>query len=394
VDTERLAAIQCALQRSEGFEPARCAELLALEAMELEFDADHERRRGLADQALAQARESGDQRILLHVLRAHFHATWSADTLRARERSANEMLELADRLDDPLARFWALDRTVHVAAESGHLRHAREASAALLALTEDLGQPRLRWHATHYASGLAQLSGELEEAERLAECAVQFGEQAGEPDALMIYAGQIGTIRVEQGPAPGIIELLEQATEANPGIPGFEAGLCVTLCYVGREAEAAARLERAAALRFTDVPLNQTYSTALVMWARTAADVDSEEAAAALFDLIEPWGDGLVWNGATGYGAAASYLGMLAATLGRHERADEYFAAASRLHRKEGVKGWEAQNLCYWARSQLAAGDAGKARETALRAVGIARETGHESSARRAERIVQLAPAP
>jgi class 3 adenylate cyclase len=108
VDTERVAAIERALRRSEGFEPARCAELLALEAMELEFDPDHERRRALADRALSQARESGDPRILLHVLRDHFHATWSADTLRARERTADEMLELADRLDDPLARFWAL----------------------------------------------------------------------------------------------------------------------------------------------------------------------------------------------------------------------------------------------------------------------------------------------
>jgi class 3 adenylate cyclase len=392
VDTERVAAIERALQRSEGFEPARCAELLALETMELEFDADHEHRRALAGKALAQARESGDPRILLHVLRDHFHATWSVDTLQARERTANEMLELADHLDDPLARFWALDRTVHVAAESGRMRHAMEASAALLALTEELGQPRLRWHATHYASGLAQLTGELEEAERLAQAALHLGEQAGEPDAAMIYAGQIGTIRVEQGPAPGIVELLEQATEANPGLPAFEAGLCVTLCYVGREAEAASRLQRAAALRFTDVPLNQTYSTTLAMWARTTADVESAEAAAVLLDLIEPWGDVLVWNGASGYGAVASYLGMLAATMGSHERADEHFAAASRLHRKEGVKGWEAQNLCYWARSQLAAGDVHKARETALRSIGVAREAGHESSARRAEALISQAP--
>jgi hypothetical protein len=391
VDTDRLAAIERALRRSAEFEPARCAELLALEAMELEFDPDHERRRALADQALAQARESGDPRILLHVLRDHFHATWSADTLRARERTANEMLELADRLDDPLARFWALDRTVHVAAESGRLRHAREASAALLALTEDVRQPRLRWHATHYASGLAQLTGEPEEAERLAQCAFELGKQAGEPDAVMIYAGQIATISVEQGPASGIIELLEEATDANPGLPAFEAGLCASLCYVGREAEAASRLGRAAARRFTDVPLNQTYSTTLAMWARTAADVESAEAAAVLFDLIEPWGDGLVWNGASGYGAAASYLGMLAAAMGRHERADAYFRAASRLHRTEGVKGWEAQNLCYWARSQLAAGDVRKARETALRSIGIARETGHESSARRAEALISQA---
>ena len=80
--------------------------------MELQFDPDHERRRALADEALALAREAGDPRALPYVLRDHFHAVWSADTLAARRRTAEEMTALAEASEDPLARFWALDRTV------------------------------------------------------------------------------------------------------------------------------------------------------------------------------------------------------------------------------------------------------------------------------------------
>jgi hypothetical protein len=82
VDRERLAALERAIELDERSDPARCARLLALQAMELQFDPDHEQRRVLADEALALARRADDERILPYVLRDHFHAVWSADTWR------------------------------------------------------------------------------------------------------------------------------------------------------------------------------------------------------------------------------------------------------------------------------------------------------------------------
>ncbi len=116
----------------------------------------------------------------------------------------------------------------------------------------------------------------------------------------------------------------------------------------------------------------------------------SERVAAPLYDLIEPWRDLLVWNGTTGYGSAESFLGMLAATLGSHERANEHFAAASELHRREGVKAAEARNLCYWAKSLLAAGEAEEARATADQALTLSGENGYGSCARRAQALLQV----
>jgi hypothetical protein len=97
----------------------------------------------------------------------------------------------------------------------------------------------------------------------------------------------------------------------------------------------------------------------------------------------------MVWNGSTGYGAAESYLGMLAATLGDHARADGHFAAASEVHEREGVKGWEARNLCYWARSLFDAGTPERGRATAQRSLELARAHGFGTTAGRAELLLR-----
>ena len=392
VDGERVAALERAIAMDRSSNPARSARLLALQAMELQFDPDHGRRRALADKALSLARQAEEIRILPYVLRDHFHATWSADTLDARRRTAAEMMELAEVVDDPLARFWALDRMVHAAAEAGELADARDLSTQLLALTQDLGTPGLRWHATYYAAGLAELSGDLDKADRLAAAAARLGEQAGEPDTVVVHFAQISAIRSNQGRGAEIVGVLEQATAANPGIPGFEAGLAAVLCELDRDEEAAPLLERAAGRGFADIPVDQVYSTALALWARTTADLRSAPAAAPLYDLIEPWRGALVWTGAVGYGSAESYLGMLAATLGAHDRAAEHFGAASAVHERAGVKGWEAQNLCYWARSLLEAGATQEARAKAEQALALARDHGFGASARLAAGVLELAP--
>ncbi len=390
VDEERVAVLERAIELDDGTDASRRARLLALHAMELQFDPRHEHRRALAEEALALARRASDVHVLPYVLRDYFHAVWSADTLPARRRVAEEMMELADRVDDPLARIWALDRTVHAAAESGKLTVAAEASAQLVRRTGELGQPDLRWHAAYFASGLAQMQGALDDAERLAEAAARLG-QGDDPDTMVIYWGQICAVRSDQGRTEETLELLELAAVANPGIPAFQAGLAAALCDSGRAADAAPMLERAGADGFANVPKDQVYSTALAMWARTAAEVGSARAAAPLYELIEPWRDRFVWNGASGYGSAESYLGMLAATLGSHDRAHEHFAAASARHERQRARVWEAQNLCYWARSRVQAGSAGEGRSMAERALELARVNGYGLSARRAARLVDVA---
>jgi hypothetical protein len=120
--------------------------------------------------------------------------------------------------------------------------------------------------------------------------------------------------------------------------------------------------------------------------------VGAQAAAAELYDLIEPWRGLFVWNGSTGYGAVEAYLGVLSATLGAHDRAHAHHAAASALHQREGVRGWEARNLFWWARSLRAAGATDRARATAEQSLHVARENGCATTRRHAEQLLEAAP--
>ena len=391
VDAERLTVLDRAAVLNRAGDPATRARLLSLQAMELQFDPDYERRWALADEALALAREAGDDRVLPYVLRDHFHATWSVETLEERRRTAQEMRELAVRTDDPLVPIWALDRSVHVAVESGDLTEALATLSRLRERTDALGQPGLRWHATYFAAGLAQLRGELAESERLAEAAARLGEQAAEPDTAFIAFGQICLLRVEQARSAEVIDVIEQAAANYPAVPAYEAAYATLLCGLGRAREAAPMLERWTERGFDELPRDQVYSAALALWALVAADVASEQAAAALYELILPWRDQLVWNGANGYGSAEHYLGRLAVTLGATERAREHFGAASRVHESQGVKAWEAGNLCAWAHCVLAAGETTEGVGLAERALQLAGANGYEFSAAVARGLLETA---
>ena len=59
LDEERLAAIERAIELDDPPHPARRARLLALKALELTWDPDFERRRALAEEAIALARDAG-----------------------------------------------------------------------------------------------------------------------------------------------------------------------------------------------------------------------------------------------------------------------------------------------------------------------------------------------
>ena len=93
------------------------------------------------------------------------------------------------------------------------------------------------------------------------------------------------------------------------------------------------------------------------MYADTAAQTHSVEAAAMLYELLEPYADQFVSSGGVNFGHARMSLALLAATLGRHEQADAHFAFACDFHREHGVRMWEARSELGWAEALAQRGD-------------------------------------
>jgi hypothetical protein len=193
------------------------------------------------------------------------------------------------------------------------------------------------------------MRGELVRGEELAESALKIASDTGQGDAILIYGAQLTHLREYQGRADEVIGLLEQSVAAYPRIPAWRAGLARAYGWLDRREEAAAIVEQAAADGFDHVPWDWIRPGALSLYADAASHTDLTDAARVLYELIEPWADQVVWFGAVGCGHSRTYLGLLAATLGWDERADEHLAFACEFNEAKGLTTWATRAHVGWA---------------------------------------------
>jgi hypothetical protein len=171
-------------------------------------------------------------------------------------------------------------------------------------------------------------------------------------------------LRVFEGRGEEIIATLERSAEANPAIPALRALLASGLCWLDRREDAATILTRAASDRFADVRPAADELTALALFADTAAQTRDREAAAILYDLIQPHADQVDWHTLWGVGHARLYLGLLASVLAEHQQSDEHLAFACEFHQANDMPLWSARGHLGWA--QALAESCGLARSRGL----------------------------
>ena len=389
IDNERLQAIERALELDDPPVPARRARLLALEAQELSWDHDVQRRRGLANEALALARRAGEPRALAAVLRNAVLSHSGPDTLELRAQLGRELLTGAIEAQDPALEFWAHVVHFNVMVEQGEFGAAESALREMETVASRLGQPLLSWNVAWSQAGWALPRGDLAAAERAIEHALEVGQHAGEPNAVLIYGAQLAHLRAYQGRVAEILPVLEQSVAAFPSVSGWRAGLASAYSLVGRRDEAAAIVERAAADGFTDVLFDQGRTTALALYADATFEGGLRRPAAILYDLIEPWADQVAWNGASIYGHARMWLGLLAATLDRHDSADRHLAFACAFHESNGLLLWEIRGHLGWADALVNRGEPTRARQSAARALTLARAHGYGAFEARAAALAE-----
>jgi class 3 adenylate cyclase len=390
VDEEHVGAIERALElQGPDGDPATRARLLSLQSLELAFEFDHRPRRELAEQALALAREGDDARTLARVIINYTYAVWAPDTFERRRELLPDLLDSAGRAADPALEFWAANRERDISIEGGQVQRAETAEQRVRAIAEKQGEPATRWFATYTAACVALLRGDLASAETLVEEAMQIGADAGQSDAYMVYGGQLQEIRLYQGRGGELIELLEQGVAANPGIPAWRAALAQTLGWIGRTEQSAAVVADAAIDDFEHVRWDQIRLSTLAMYADAATLAGVSDAAGVLYELIEPWADQIAWVGAITYGQANTYLGLLATTLGRHERGDEHFKRSCEFHEANELWLWAARAHLGWAEALTGRGETEQARSEAARASELSREHGYVLFELRAAALVE-----
>src|SRR5207244_10457489 len=256
----------------------------------------------------------------------------------------------------------------------GKLADAEVEIARIRTIATELGQPVVRWFATYFDAAFRAITGDLEESERLAEEALRIGTEAGQPDAAMIYGAEITPIRTIQDRVGEFIPLFEQAAADNPGLPVWRAALANAYATAGRIDDAAEIVADFARNRFTDVPYDQTRFSALVVLARAVYETMDREAAVMLYELLEPWADAVIWNGANSYPQIRMYMGMLASVLGQDELADENLRAACAFQERAGMRVFAPASRGEWADVLARRGATEAARREAATALELARE--------------------
>jgi tetratricopeptide (TPR) repeat protein len=363
--------LEAALERVDEDDLERRATLLALLGLELTWSAEPERRRRLCDEALELARRSGDDRTLAIVLWRRFNAISLPETLPDRIAEMEELKQLAERLGDPVLRFWANVYGSTPAMETGDRARLEANIASLTEIAEELRQPVPNWLAGWLAAVLAIVAGDLEAAERHAEQAAQFGADAGQADAFTFYAGQLQQIRWAQGRSDEVIDVIAQTVEDNPDLSTASSVLALSYCENDEPEKARELLESHSANDFERIPRDMLWLNTMAAWAEVAAAVEDAHAAAALYPQLEPWEDQFPAISVNVWMPVAHYLGRLAHVLGRPEDAQRHFARALELEERFEAPLFAATTRLAWGRSLLeggAAADAARAQELLARA--------------------------
>jgi len=394
VDAERVTALEAALAAMGDAPTAIRARLLAALGIELVYTPDRARRVRMSDEGLEIARTLGDETTLAQVLMPRFFTIHAPDTMAERQADTAELLRLAESLRDPLVEFMAHFLRTRVCLESGDLEHGLPHLRRAEALATELGQPILRWMVGWMRVGPIHLVGRIAEAELVCNETLEIGLASAQPDAAPMYRFQQWAIRFEQGRAGELESEFATLSERFPAIPGLLAVLALLCCEAGHYDEARKRMGQLAAVSF-HLPRDPVWLGFMTVAADVARRLHEPRWAEMLYDLIRPYPTQLGILVGIPFGCGAHSLGMLAATLGRFDEAEDHFGSATGVYEKAGAPAHLGRTRIEWARTLLARrqpGDAEQARRLLDRALAPARELGLVNVERRAVALLSQTP--
>jgi DNA-binding SARP family transcriptional activator len=366
VDSERVALLRRALEAATT--PSDQARVLAVLASELVPSRDYAERRKLSDAALALARASGDALTLHQVLAARFSTIQAPDTLHERLSNTREDLDVVAGLDDLRSRWGALSNRSMATFEAGDGAESERSDFDAAEIADRLDNPGARWRAQFTRARQLTWHGDLRAAKRQARRALETGQAAGE-QADSLFGGQLYLILWNEGRVTEI----DGALASMPlELPLDRAFACHAYAHLPRPQDAERLLSGLAARDFSDVPYNGFWLTVMALVADTAARAAAPEMVDALHELLSPWRDQLVVTPPTCLGSVAHYIGMLATRLDRPGHADDAFAQATEVHERMNAPIWTARTRLEWGRSLLA-----RDHERGVLQLSLARDSAH-----------------
>jgi class 3 adenylate cyclase len=335
----------------------------------------------LAEEALLLARKSGDRVAIVRALAARYSISNRPETMADRLPVSTEMVKVADNSGDRELQLQA--HALHLIAlfDAGHLTEADTEFELTSLSARELRQPLYSWYSTIYTSTRAQMQGRFAEAEGLAAQAFAQGQGVDAQLALRCFSVQMLLIRRDQGRLAELEAQLKAFAAGNSELPVLRAVLSNVYKELRRPDEARSIFRELMPRGFSVFPSDNFRLIALAQLAEVAAYLSEEEGARLLYDALLPYADRhlAIFPSIGSLGACAQYLGQLAATLGRWEKAERHFIAALTANKDLGSKVATGRTQCAFAEMLMRRADTGdreRAGKLLEEALAVAQEIG------------------
>ena len=398
-DPGTIALIEEALGALPETATALRARLLGRLAMELHFSSEPQRCRTSARQSVGLARELGDPATLAFALNAHHWAQRGHDEVGELLAIADEIVghaEASAELELALqGHSWRLVDLL----ELGQTAAVDDEIEACERLAAHLHQPFYRSWVVGLQPMRALMQGRFDAAERLALEALAAAEAAGNWNGITASKVQLAWCWKDTGRgaehAAEVERFVHDEVLTRPlsgsAAAMWHGNLALFMAEAGLDAPAREYLSRLGATRRRELTQTVDGRSAAALGAEACALLQDERLAPRLYELLLPR-DGLCILGGRGVyfrGAAARYLGLLAAALGRPDTAVGHHEDALETNARAQAPPWVARSLLDLARALLARGGPGdrqRAGDLLGRAEPLARGLGMRAVAAQAMR--------
>ncbi len=392
IDTEKVEVLEIALNRLPHDHGDR-ALVLATLCSELTIGSSLERRQSLANEALALAESAGDEAVMVRVLN-HVCEPLRVPPLHEQSLTrTSDALARAQRVADPVLLFFAAYWRRQVAAGAGDANEMTRCLEIEGRMVEQLDQPMLRWMYTMSCGWQAAIAGDTNQVEELSTQTFQIGTDSGQPDAAVVFGGQLTQVSLQRGTLGDLVPIIEQtAVEAPEMAALLKAVVAGAHAQAERADQAGELLEEFANAGFA-LPMDAFWLTAMSAYAEAAIVVREPRYAAPLFDRLAPWADQFGTVGPSSSGPVSHFVGGLASVLGRYDEANVYFAQSAAMCEQMGAKFFAAQTNLLWGEmlsKREAPSDAGQARDLLTKARSAAADNGYGNVERRAVAALQM----
>lgn len=325
----------------------------------LAIGAQKELRHTLA-QTLQMARQIDKPLALFDALRIKAQIDRRPETTADRLADMQEMIDLAKSIDDQERLADAIDLYIYDQLELGHIDLVDEAIETQRTIAEEIKQPFQLHIAAVFETMRAIMRGEFEKAERLALKAFDISRQLGIADLDGIVGIHMFSIRWQQGRLNELAPIVKLYAAGGSASAAWRPGLALICSALDLKDECRAVFEKLVTDTLAFAPQDSLRVASLAYLTEVCAYLADSGRAKILYDLLLPYdGRAVVVGGATAcYGAAARYLGMLAAILKKWDVAERHFQGAIDLDARMGARPWLAHSQYEYAAMLLARGRA------------------------------------